>query len=179
MKAIRRMSLCEYSVLATKGEINSMTAPFAVMDKDRDQSDCLPPTVPIGSLMLWVGEEPYFSFGFGRVTVTFEIPDDEIAWSGMGRYGSWIERYDYARNYSWKEYQEEYYKEIAVMNLKLEWVTGVETIIDFDDSFSYPKEGGKCEGYNLDCYKYEKEGVTCQPCLELTYKELVRMHGEF
>ena len=127
--AVRYMSLEEYTVLVNEGRISEETAPFAVINKDDDQSDCDPPTVPLGSVMLWpidylrvkndIEEHETVGEHFGNVRVLFDVPNRDVIWRGEGRYrhiNGWGDDEYYGREPGYSDW-EEILDEVSVREL--------------------------------------------------------------
>lgn len=163
-RLVRRVSLCEYATLVTRGVLDQNTAPFAVMDADRDQSDCIPPTVPVGGIMLWP-DEPLFGWTFGDVRTVFDVPDDAIVWRGQGRYTIYSERYSYIEDRSWTEQYPVFVNEVAVMRLDAEWLVDVTFDIDVDP-VAWREPDGTLDGYVSRCWGQLRHEGTCPACLE-------------
>jgi hypothetical protein len=152
MKATRYMNFCERARLHSFGVINAKTAPFAVIGVDEELKDTAP-TPPVGAVMLYPEQWrlPGWCYQFGAWKLEFEVPDAAVVWRGVGTYRT--------KDYFSEKWRTERLEEIAVRELRAEWILHEE--VPFLDILSHLEPGEAefwaetIEAQDLHCFHAE------------------------
>jgi len=130
--AARGVSTDEYLHLLHYEEINETVTPWAVVGPDEPPKlkDTIPPP-PSGVFMLFRLKNPsepigdiYPAWRFGWV-IKFAVPEEEIVWSGRGRYRLYTDFED-PEHKVWEWWEDE----IGVRRLRRDWVIDYDRGVD-------------------------------------------------